>query len=478
MEACPVQSIWSEIQAALQNGFGGESSLIQRWLGMIRFLSQEGDTIHLGVPNRFVLEWIEKKYLVEIHEILRRSFNRGFIIKLRVDAGLFQELRRKQDGIIDPALRKEPPAAPAPAGVEAPARADSGGLAAGFNRAGYAHSLENFVTGVSNQTVFSAVSQVLGSPGKIFNPLFIHGPTGLGKTHLLQGLHYEFWRQKRNVRSRYFEGERFLNQFILSLKAGTIQRFREQIRSLDVFILDDFQLLVNKEKTQEEFLHTFDALFNSGSQLIIASTQPPRQLPSMKEALVSRLLSGLVVELKRPDYETRLAIIRHYARQASLPVGEDVLAVLAECARGNVREVLGALNLIGAHLKFAGGAAEGPLDLQKIRELLGSQFSGPQGRRLHLDQIVKAVGGYFQIAEEVLRSPNRGRSVSKARQVAIYLARRYTSHSLAEIGKFFSNRNFSTVRSAEANIRAQLEADLQLRQDIQEIQALLESREC
>ena len=324
----------------------------------------------------------------------------------------------------------------------------------------------------------AAVQQVLDRPGLAYNPLFIYGPTGVGKSHLIQAIHYEFFKRDKPIRSRYYEGEKFLNHFILSLKDGTIQRFRDQVRSVEVFILDDFQLLANKQKTQEEFLHTFDALVHSGSQVIVASTHHPRNLPAMRETLVSRLLSGLVVCLQNPDFETRLQIIQNYSQRLRLRLSDELQAYVAENVRGSIREIIGALNLISAHAQWLAGGLDqpAPIDRQEIKEILDGHLQSA-AKRIHLEDIARAACQYYRVTEDQVRSGNRDRGVSLARQVAIFLGRRYTSQSLAEIGKFFGNRNFSTVRSSELKIRKQLESDLQMRKDLHAIERILEAEE-
>jgi chromosomal replication initiator protein len=328
-------------------------------------------------------------------------------------------------------------------------------------------TLESFVVGPSNRLAFNAALQLLDSPGNLYNPFFVHGPPGVGKTHLLKGLCHAFRHRRRGpkdvarspsgvettagqgfaCRVRYLSGEQFFNQFAASVQDGTVRKFRERYRSLDVLIVDDVHLLVNKKKTQVEFLHTFNSLAETGRQVILASDAPPKSLGDLDRGLVGRFLSGLVVGIKKPDYETRLGIASMQARRFTTRFDESVLRFLAERVRGSARELIGAMKQVDIHAQLNGGA----LSLRQAEEAL-AELIREEERRVTLSRIVVVVAAHFRLSPEVLVSPSRQRHVALARQTGMFLARQYTGKSLGEIGKHFGNRNHTTVRCALAKV--------------------------
>ena len=485
------EAIWKEVEEDLRTRFGKDSA-IDRWLEMIRFLGHDSQALCLGVPNRFVLEWFEKKYLVGLKEILRRRCGLVVDVRLKVDGTLFQELRRTQERVLGrgrgDGLRNGEEIRGVDRVVPDAVESDTdrgtlyqnvrrGEVGTALRNAGRENTperrqrgrfqtLQSFVVGRSNRAAYEAARQILDSSERLFNPFFVFGSTGLGKTHLLQGIYSEFLRRNAGLRMRYVSGERFLNSFVLSLKDGTITRFREKLRTLDVLFLDDVHHLTHKTKTLEELLHTLEALVNSGSQVIIASSQHPRSLAE-KPALVSRLLSGLVVPVAKPDYGTRLEILRRHVQKCGESISDELLNSIAQRVRGNARELLGALNQIRAysHLSSVSGVQ---LDPRQVDNVVTEVFHESR-RRLRIDDVATSVSEFYGVSISILRSVRRDRTVARARHVAMYLCRRYTHHSLSEIGIFFGNRNASTVRSAEHRVRDLLDKDSTVRRDVSEL---------
>jgi chromosomal replication initiator protein len=298
--------------------------------------------------------------------------------------------------------------------------------------------------------------EVLEDPGHRYNPLIVHGGSGVGKTHLLRALEHELRARKRPGRPEgdpcpfyrviYVRAEEFFNQYAASVQDGTVRRFREKYRSQDVLILDDVQLLVDKKKTQIEFLHTFSSLFESGRQIILGSDVPPKALRMLDASLVCRLMGGLAVEIRKPDFETRLGIARNHA--ARLPDGIDDAAI--ELVARNVRR--GARDIEGAMLELRLHAGPGERITAERASAILAGILEEAGARVDLPRIVRAVAFHFGIAEEALVSKSRERHVAFARQVAVHLARLYTRKSRPEIGKYFGKRDPSTVKSAEKKI--------------------------
>ena len=495
--------LWNKARVKMRQTFGSE--LYDRWFSGLSLLSIEDDVIGLGVANNFVLDWIRAKYLGRMTEVFREVAERDVSLKLRVDPKLFRQRREDQKRAFPEGERGGSGTggvvAVPPAGVRG-----SETLLAG--REAFEPTLDNLVVGSGNQLAYSATLEVLARPGEVYNPFFVHGALGVGKTHLLKAIDQAFRRGGRcrprdrrhgsisardipgrisddisplegliadveipaNTKVRYQTGERFFNHFVASIQDGSLRRFRDCYRSLDVLILDDVHLLLSKKKTQLEFLHTFNSLVDAGKQIIVASDVPPKDLNGMDPALVGRFLSGLVTKIKRPDYSTRLDIVRHRAQRLRSRLEPNVLELLAESVRGNARELIGALMQLDAEALLS----REPLDAEAARTILAEIFCH-QESRITLKRIHELVAKHYGLPAEVLVSSNRERSVSRARQVAMYLSRRLTQKSLVEIGKYYGNRNHTTVKSAISKIdRLVQSSDSAVLRDVQIISDLLE----
>lgn len=490
---------WVEVRSALRGKLGEER--FSRWIAPLKLLSEDGEEVRLGVPNRYVLEWVEKRYRGEIDAALRERAGTPRRLVLVIDPALYRDRRREGEAALAEAAAEAMAAEAMALGraIERPAENGSGLVgdrgpeeSAKEERSAVARdgddgerehmTLESFVVGESNRLAFNAALQILESPGRLYNPFFVHGAPGVGKTHLLKGLLHGLRRRAHGrggaqrgesvgqVRVRYLTGEQFFNQFVASVQDGTMRRFRDRYRSLDVLIVDDVHLLVTKRKTQIEFLHTFNSLAEAGKQVILASDAPPKALSELDGALVGRFLSGLVVAIRKPDHRTRLGIARLQARRLKSRFDDSVLEFLAQSVRGNARELLGAMKHLDVHARLAGE----PLSVANAEEALADLIR-EQERRQSLKAIHLAVAAHYGLTPEKLMSPSRQRHVVQARQVAMYLARQWTGKSLVEIGRFFADRNHSTVRSAIARVAEALErGDERLSWDVEQLRQLLD----
>jgi chromosomal replication initiator protein len=452
------QEIWLEAAEELRDRIGGD--LYDRWLKPLSILRAAEDELRLGAPNKFWQEWVEESYLREMSAALERRAGCPIRLTLGIDPHLFREMRKSQDQIL--AEVKEERRQELPPEVDlAKAPAKAGGP---MRSCGEPQTLENFVVGASNRMAHASALQMVEQPGVLYNPFFVHGGCGLGKTHLLRGICHALRKRHPGRAVRYLTGEEFLNQFVSSLKAGTIGKFRERHRAPQVMVIDEIHLLGNKSRTQEEFLHTFNSLVDAGHQVVIASDSHPKEIGKMAETLVGRFLSGLVVMVGRPELATRLEILRRRAQRARVPFSEELLALIAERVRSNVRELLGAFNFLEENA-FQDGA---PLDPARALVLLAESLR-IEDRRLGLSRIADTVSRRFGVPVAALASAGRSRALSLARQVAMYLARKYTDRSLAEIGKFFGDRNHAAVKSAEARVEGLRQTSPALAMDIEKI---------
>ena len=435
---------WETVLEVLRVKLGAE--LFDRWIAPIRVVSFSSSEVVLEVYGFGLQQCVEHRYLGTIRAVLEERLGCAPAVSVRAaprPRAAPPRDRARPVSTANDARRVERAAACAPAAQ--PSR-----------RAGREVTLASFVLGHSNSLAHKAAMEVLEDPGHRYNPLIVHGGSGVGKTHLLRALEHEFRSRRRPgkpegdpcpfYRVIYVTAEEFFNQYAASVQDGTVRRFREKHRSQDVLIVDDVQLLVDKKKTQIEFLHTFSSLFESGRQVILGSDVPPKALRMLDESLVCRFIGGLAVEVRKPDFEARLGITRNHA--ARLPGGIDdaALELIARSLRGGARDIEGAMLELRLH------AAPGErITVERASAILAGVL-GEAGARVDLQCIVRAVAFHFGVADEAIVSKCRERHVTFARQVAMHLARLYTRKSRPEIGKYFGKRDPSTVKSAEKKI--------------------------
>jgi chromosomal replication initiator protein len=299
---------------------------------------------------------------------------------------------------------------------------------------------ESFVVGPCNRFAHAACRGVADRPAVSFNPLFLHGSVGLGKTHLMQAICHHLLDRNPELQILYLSCEEFINHFISALQQGDVNSFRTRYRSADVLIVDDVQMLANKARTQEEFFHTFNALHNARKQIVLSSDAPPQDIPALQERLVSRFKWGLVAEIEPPCFETRVAILRSKAQRDGILLQDDVAQFVAENIENNVRELEGCLT----RLQAMAALTNRPIDFQLAREILGSEIQ-QRNRPVRMDDILAHVTGHYMVKVADLQSKRRSQSIVQPRQVAMYMARKLTEMSLEEIGGYFGGRDHSTV---------------------------------
>ncbi len=426
--------LWAAVREELRSKLG--ERCFQRWVDPLRLLSEEGQEVRLGVANGVVGFWVEKRYLPEILESLRTKAQGEMTVRIVMAPGECERACRPS-----PAVSAEP--------EPEPKRRDERPRVAAAEP--MEQRLESFVVGPSNELAYNAALKVLGSPGGAYNPLFVHGPSGVGKTHLLKGLLHAF-RCGSGLRACYVTGEQFFQQYSSSIQDGTARKFRERYRSLHVLVVDDVQLLVSKRKTQIEFLHTFSSLVECGRQIILASDVPPKALKDLDAGLVGRFLSGLVVGIAKPEFATRLGILQVHARRLLSRLDDRILEYVAERIRGSVRELIGVLMRLDIQAQLNGGA----LSFEQAKEVVAEMASAALGK-IDLRRIRDVVASHFGIAPELIASSNRQRHVTLARQIAMYVARRSTDESLAAIGSYFGRRDHATVKCAVEKIARRIE---------------------
>ncbi len=328
------------------------------------------------------------------------------------------------------------------------------------------YSFDSFVVGNSNRFAHAAAYAVAESPGKVYNPLFLYGGVGLGKTHLMQAIGARVIKANPNAKVVYITSEKFTNELIHSIQHNTMAQFRNKYRNVDVLMLDDVQFITGKERTQEEFFHTFNTLYESSKQIIISNDKPPKDIVDIEDRLRSRFEWGLIADVQPPDYETRIAILKKKAELEEIDVPDDVFGLIAEKISTNIRELEGALIKLIAHVsiedkEFTREAAE-----ETLKDILQTKKSKPH---VTVDIIKKATADYYSLKIDDMTAKTRKREIATARQVAMYIAREMTNASLPKIGECFGGRDHTTVMHAHDKIKDGLETDGELKEAVEKI---------
>ena len=453
----------SSLRAALAERLGaGRFGL---WFGEGVRLGVEGDDLRVDVPNGFFQQWIESHFAGSLIDAGRAVSGRDLRLSFHVDA---EAEPRVGDLIEAPSTpdrepnsttvtipKEHPAAAPsAPADPALPARAPGPGRDRPRAQASRpVRRLDDFVVGACNRLAHAAAVEVATHGAAAFNPLVIHGAVGLGKTHLLEGIAFALRVRRPGLRVAQTTTEAFTNGFLEAIRGGSLAGFRAKFRHVDALILDDVHFLASKRATQDEFLHTFNALIATGAPVVLAADQHPRRISKLSDEVATRLLAGMVVKLDPPDVATRRAILKAKGLARGVDLPDAVVEYVAEHLRGSVRELEGALNSLVAHAVLTGKRLDLVLARMALRDTIRHT-----ARAVGLRDVERAVCELFAIDAESLKGEGRGRSLSSTypRMLAMYLARKHTGAPYSEIGRYFGGRNHSTVISAEKQVAAWL----------------------
>jgi chromosomal replication initiator protein len=444
---------WKRILDAAQRELPAD--VIRNWLEPTEAISLEGEQLVVGAPDHFAAEWNETKHGPLLSRIAEGVVGRHAVIVFRV-----QEERQKRPQM-DFFVPQAPGAAPASA---------NGGSNQPLNER---YTFETFVIGKSNELAAAAAHAIAEAPGKTYNPLFIYGATGLGKTHLMQAIAHARLRRATDTRVLYVGAEQFLNEVIESIHSRTMPDFRRRYRGeVDLFLVDDVHFLEGKEQTQEEFFHTFNALHQANKQIVLTSDRPPKEIPGLEARLVSRFESGMVADIGQPDLEHRIAILRKKQEQDHLEMAipDDVLRFIAEHVRSNVRELEGCIIklLLFASLKHK------EITIELAREALSDKIrpgEDPSDSRAKplptIHRVQEVVARRWGVTAEGLRSKARIKTLTVPRQIAMYLARELLQMQLVEIGQAFGGRDHSTVIHSVDKVTRQMSRDRMFREKVE-----------
>ena len=465
-----MSDIWSEALEGLEPRLGAQT--FDLWLRPIALRKVEEDRLHLTAPNRFMKEWFENHYLGVVLDEIRARTERSFRVEIEVlpEAAQAHTTRKahsepEPNPLASPGLavlpahtaeEVEPRASAAklpapelsptaiPVVVVAPPRAEAPKLSPRYR-------FESFIHGASNELAASAAWAAAEQPGKRFNPLFIYGGVGLGKTHLLHAIGHHIYERSPDQRIVLQSAERFMNEFISAVRSNSFDEFRRRYREdCDVLLIDDIQFIAGRDRTMDEFFHVFNALYEAGKQIVVTADRVPGDMQGMEERLTSRLNWGLVADVKAPDLETRVAILRQKAEREGIDIADDVTLHVASLIRSNVRELEGALVRVSTFAALKG--AEITADF--ATSVLGDQVTAEAPPPLTIETIQKTVANHFSVRIADLKGPRRHKGIARPRMIAMYLSRELTSASFPEIGMRFGGKDHSTVINACKRIGA------------------------
>lgn len=463
MESREFEDIWQQILFKLQENIA--ASACQRWLTPLRIMSLDDTAIDLEAPNDFSRNYINDRYIPFIQEASEAILGRSVMIRLHSGeppaSKPAEEVMTETNG--QTVLLVQEPSAPAVNGFGensslAPiAPGDTSSLNANY-------TFDKFVIGNSNRFAHAAALAVSEAPGSVYNPLFMYGGVGLGKTHLMHAIGNQILKTNPQMRVLYISSEKFTNEFINSIVKGNPESFRQKYRTIDVLLVDDIQFLYKKEQTQEEFFHTFNTLFDAKKAIILSSDRHPRNIQTLEDRLRSRFEWGLITDIQAPDLETRIAILKKKAIIENLAVSNDVLTFIASRIDNNIRELEGALTRVVAYAQLNNQ----PLTTSLVNEAMKNVYPTQRTTVITLELIQKLISSYFQIKTEDLISKKRTKEIAFPRQIAMYLCREMTDSSLPQIGECFG-RDHTTVIHACRTISEARQKDAKLNASINEL---------
>ena len=451
-------NLWEIVKSDFKGLF--PEDVYQLWFEPITCLEATEDALTLGVPNDFAAIWINDNYLDLIVQRLRLTAGRVITVKLKKSGAPAESASASESA---PSPRAKPAAA------KRTARYDERGSGAYIGSLNPRNTFETFVVGSNCQMAHAAAMAVAQSPAQAYNPLFLYGDTGLGKTHLMHAIGHAILRAKPDAKVAYLSTEKFTNDFIQALQENSLTKFRQRYRSVDVLLIDDVQFLAGKERIQEEFFHTFNDLFESGKQIILSSDRRAADIQKLEASLVSRFEWGLPADIQAPDFETRLAILRTKAATLKFDIPANVANFVALHISKNIRRLEGALIKVASYATLTGKVIDLPATEMLLQDVLMEQAQN----QLTSEIIQKRVADHYQIRHSDMTRKRRPNNIAIPRQIAMYLSRTLTKHSLQDIGDAFGGRDHGTVIHACKSVDNMMEQDTTARGAIEFLRSQL-----
>ena len=449
-----MENVWSQVNDSLKEKVGQQNFDI--WIKPIRFISFEAETVLLEVPNRFFKEWINEHFLSQIKEVLHETVGKPCQVIFRVRSEKAGEKRHEKE-----------------AGPVSPSAGESQSRVSSETILNPKYTFDHFVVGASNQFAHAASQAVSNMPAKTYNPLFIYGGVGLGKTHLLQAIGNQVFRQRIFPDARkicYLSGEDFTNELINALKYEKMEEFRNKFRRMDILLIDDIQFIAGKERTQEEFFHTFNSLYEARKQIVVTSDRFPKDIKNLEERLRSRFEWGLIADIQPPDIETKVAILRKKAEIENIALPNDVAFFLASQINSNIRVLEGCLIRIGAFTSLTGT----PLSIEATKDILKNVIK-PKEEKISIDTVQKVVAASFNVRITDLKEKRKSKGYVLPRQVAMYLCRKLTDLPLLAIGEKFGGKDHSTVLHSIKKVEQTMAREPSFKQTIEDLEDRIKS---
>ena len=444
--------LWQRLSAALKPQVSADT--FKRWFSAVELIDATDNSLTFGVPNNIYQFWIESNHMAALQAAIVTAFGGPREVKFSLPPGTLVQVAE------DAAALKE-------VASDSARDTKSVGSALGLNPR---NTFESFVVGPNNEIAHAASLAVAQLPARTYNPLFIYGGVGLGKTHLMQAIGQYVWAKKKGAKVMYLSSELFINEFIDAIQHSNLVKFRKRYRQADLLLIDDIQFLGGKERSQEEFFHTFNTLFDGHKQIVLSSDRPASEITNLEKRLVSRFEWGLTAELQPPDIETRMAILRKKARTMQIKLRDDVFEFLANRIRTNVRRLEGALMRVASFASLSGKE----LTQEVVEHLLKDILQEEARHSITIEQIQRRVAEHFDVRLADMTSKRRPANIAFPRQVAMYLARELTKASLNEIGDAFGGRDHGTVLHACKLVKKRMGEQDSLRQTISFIDSSLQ----
>jgi chromosomal replication initiator protein len=437
----------------------------ETWLRDTQLVDVDDNRFRISVPNGFAKDWLDTRYRSLISQTLARivgySVQVEFVVRsvpstanVPGDASVRGATGTQTQPVAAQQVRLEP------------TRVGGEGGASSLNPR---YTFANFIVGSANRLAHAASLSVAERPGHAYNPLFLYGGVGLGKTHLMHAIGNQVIAKFPRKKVVYATSEKFTNEFITSIQQGKIDEFRARYRRIDLLLIDDIQFIADKERTQEEFFHTFNAIHEDGKQIVLSSDRPPKQIVTLEERLRSRFEWGLIADLTAPDLETRIAILRAKAEEGAVPITSDVMEFIARKVVSNIRELEGALNRIVAYASMSAV----PISIELAQAVLANVIYNPKKRQVTPERIARVVADYYGVPMDVLQGQKRDKAIVMPRQIAMYLMREETDVSLLRIGAELGGRDHSTVLHACDKINRESAVNDELRREIAAVRELI-----
>lgn len=459
-------NVWGEILHSLSGRLNPQT--LERWFSPIQFesLDNAGQVIHLRAPNEVVKDWVISNYSKVLDESLNdlrlNGYSLGWAIGEPIKPSASAAITEPANDANDSHISMTRPTAQESPGVSSALQSEPS-LSSRY-------TYDSFVVGSCNQFAHAASMAVAEAPGRTYNPLYLYGGVGLGKTHLMHACGHAIKSRNHHLKLCYISSEKFMNDLINAIRYDKTQSFREKYRSVDVLLIDDVQFMAGKERTQEEFFHTFNALYDQQKQIVISSDCPPREIPTLEERLHSRFEWGLIADIEPPDLETKIAILKRKADLMNVSIPDDVAMFIAGRVKSNVRELEGSLVRLIAISSLRGEPISKTLAQDAIRNIAKEEDAGV----ITVQQIQKLVASTYKLSVDELLSKNNARHISHPRQVAMYLCKHLTKHSYPEIGRAFGGKHHTTVIHSVEKIESLVGSDGTLQRLISELSESLQ----